>query len=67
MSDKTPFTFLIRSDERLTLKRLAKMTERSEGATLRWLIRNAARDLKAEATTQNSAPNTHAGISDATS
>jgi len=66
MSDKTSFTFLIRSDERLALKRLAMMTERSEGATLRWLIRNAARDLKAEATVENNASNANVVISNAT-
>lgn len=42
MSDKKHFTFLIRLEERETLKRISKATERSEGATLRWLIREAA-------------------------
>lgn len=43
MSDKTRFMFLIRPSEREALKRLAEAFDRSEGATLRLLIRNASR------------------------
>lgn len=43
MSDKCPFTFLIRPEERAALKRLAQAQDRSEAATLRLLIREAAR------------------------
>ncbi len=50
MSDKVPFTFLIRDDERAELKRLAKSMDRSEGATLRLLIRQATRDLETKNT-----------------
>lgn len=45
MSDKKPFMFLIRPNERQTLKQLAKTFDRSEGATVRLLIRNAAQVL----------------------
>jgi hypothetical protein len=55
MSDKIPFTFMIRQDERAALKRLAQMSERSEGTTLRYLIRMAAKELDADAMTQSEA------------
>jgi hypothetical protein len=45
MSRKTPFTFLIRPEEREILKHLAQTNDRSEGATLRWLIRESAIDV----------------------
>jgi len=45
MSDKRPFTFLIRPSERVALRTLARNSERSEGAVLRLLIREAAREL----------------------
>lgn len=49
MSDKTQFTFLIRRDERAALLHLSRVNERSASAMLRWLIRQAARELKADA------------------
>ena len=49
MSDKTQFSFLIRRDERAALFHLSRVNERSASAMLRWLIRQAARELKADA------------------
>lgn len=43
MSDKYQFTFLIRASERAWLRQLAKISDRSEGATLRYLIRQEAK------------------------
>jgi hypothetical protein len=45
MPDKQRFSFLLRPDERATLRMLAELADRSEGATLRQLIRQAAREL----------------------
>ncbi len=45
MSSKEPFTFLVRPSERVILKQLADIHERSEAAMLRWLIRQASRQL----------------------
>jgi hypothetical protein len=45
MSDKKRFSFYIRPDEREILVRLAALADRSESATIRLLIRNAAREL----------------------
>jgi hypothetical protein len=53
MSDKQRFSFFIRSDERRILKILAAIHNRSEGATLRLLIRSSARELLNEAETPN--------------
>jgi hypothetical protein len=39
MPDKQRFSFLIRSEERLALKQIATLTDRSEGGTIRLLIR----------------------------
>ena len=43
MNNKTRFSFLVRPDERVALQRLARLDDRSQGATLRRLIRQAAR------------------------
>jgi len=43
MSDKSRFAFLLRPIERRALERLAQLTERSQGGTLRYLIRQEAR------------------------
>jgi hypothetical protein len=48
MDRKRPFSFLIRADERRILKELAQKADRSEGATLRLLIREKARELDAK-------------------
>jgi hypothetical protein len=45
MSDKQRFSFLIRSKEREVLRRLSEAMDRSEGAVLRTLIRQAERSL----------------------
>jgi hypothetical protein len=45
MSDKRRFGFLIRPKEREALKRLSEAMDRSEGAVLRTLIRQAERDI----------------------
>jgi hypothetical protein len=45
MSVKQQFGFLIRPEERQALKNLAAQLDRSEAATLRYLIRDAARKL----------------------
>lgn len=45
MRNKQRFTFLIRPDEREALKDMARKIDRSEAATLRLLIREAARGL----------------------
>lgn len=42
MSDKSRFAFLLRPIERRALERLAQLTERSRGGTLRYLIRQEA-------------------------
>ena len=41
MSDKQRFNFSIRPEERAVLKQLAETSDRSEAATLRYLIRTA--------------------------
>jgi len=43
MRDKRRFSFLLRPDERTALQRLARISDRSQGATLRYLIRQAAK------------------------
>lgn len=45
MSDKQRFTFLLRPDERAVLRRLARTVDRSEGATLRLLIRRVGKEF----------------------
>jgi hypothetical protein len=45
MRDKQRFAFLIRPNEREILKRLSEAMDRSEGATLRTLIRQAGKEL----------------------
>lgn len=52
MSDKTQFTFLIRRDERAALSQLSRIYERSASATLRYLIRQAAREIPTDAPAQ---------------
>ena len=42
MRDKRRFSFLLRPNERTALLRLAQISDRSQGATLRRLIRQAA-------------------------
>ena len=42
MKEKRRFSFLLRPDERAALQHLARTTDRSQGATLRRLIRQAA-------------------------
>lgn len=42
MGDKSRFAFLLRPSERQLLERLAQLTERSQGGTLRYLIRQEA-------------------------
>ena len=44
MSNKERFSFLLRPEERADLQRLAAEVDRSQGATLRLLIRQAARE-----------------------
>jgi hypothetical protein len=41
------FTFLCDSDERRILAALARSLQRSQSDSVRWLIRNAAAELKA--------------------
>jgi hypothetical protein len=43
MNGMTRFSFLIRPDERAALRRLAWVSDRSQGATLRRLIRETAK------------------------
>ena len=43
MSNKRRFSLLLRPDERQALQRLAQLTERSQGAMIRLLIREEAR------------------------
>ena len=43
MNDKSRFGFLLRSDEREALEHLARLADRSQGSTLRCLIREEAR------------------------
>lgn len=45
MNKRQRFTFFLRPDERLQLQRLAELADRSQGAMLRYLIRQAAREL----------------------
>jgi len=44
------FSFLLRPGEMTALKRIAEVMDRSQGATLRTLIREAARELPADPT-----------------
>lgn len=46
MTDKRPFTFLMRQSERSALKALAEKHDRSASALLRQWIRDAARELE---------------------
>lgn len=48
MINKKRFTFLIRPEERKALRELAQATDRSEGATIRQLIRQASKGLPSE-------------------
>lgn len=48
MSTKKRFTFLIRPEKRKALRELAEVTDRSEGATIRQLIRHASREIPQE-------------------
>lgn len=43
MSDKQPFSCLLRPEERAALRQMAHAAERSESAMVRTLIREAAR------------------------
>lgn len=43
MNDKSRFGFLLRPDEREALEHLARLANRSQGSTLRCLIREEAR------------------------
>jgi hypothetical protein len=51
MSDKQRFSCLLRPNERAKLKRYSQILDRSEGATLRYLINHADRILPAEPST----------------
>lgn len=44
MSEKKRFSMLLRPDERVALRRLAKLFDRSEGAMVRQLIRLSAQE-----------------------
>jgi len=46
MSDRIRFQVLLRPQEAVALKRIAEAMDRSQGAALRTLIRNHARELE---------------------